>query len=574
MVDLVQQLAGAKTDEARQEAVFAHVLDGLPSDLFDTATALAIPHWFDRSILEVMAKRHAEMAPEHLGTLTTLGLMAEQSEETYSSPRGVRDLLLRRLVDKQLDRFRRLSADYSTIFLSAKAETLAPEIEGIYHALGADAKTGGRLMLERGLLWKSEPLFQWDALDRLVTDAGEQNRRGVLDEDCHAYMGLLRLFVQRLRQSPNEEIAILEAWQSRPPRNEVFIAEAQLRRGYAELATGEIENAQATLSSALELCERAHRSLGIIEALRGLARIALRRDDYPQATHYFQSALIQADQLGLIASGAHSLKGMADIDFLQGNYRSAEAGYDKAIAEFHQTGSRVGEANTRVALAQLCALQHRFSEADTHLKLAMSAYAPLRQDLGVGNCLKAQGLVLYERAAPAQTLDYLANADVHYGKVANKTGLSYSNLMRAMSLIALDRLDEAEHSLKEGWNDLAALRDRYGLALVERERGLLAERREAFGTALNLLTGARAAFDALPNPVESAATFLAIGRVAVQLGFPPSYDRNTLIETAGGAAALFEENRLPRRQRETQELLASLGVVTIQQQRALDGAGL
>jgi len=562
MTDLLNQLEAAGTHEARQNAVFTHVINGLSDDVRDTAMVLAVPHWFDQSILNLLSDLPAK-ATEHLAVLSAYGLVVLQPAATYSFPRSVRSLLLRRLIEQELDRFRHLSGRYSQIFLGMKGETLAVDIEGIYHALGADPMSGGRLMLERGLLWKSEPLFQWDALDRLITNADEQDAYGVLDGECRAYSDLLKLFVPRLRQPPKDEIATLSRLQSIVRDNIAFQAEVELRLGYDELAIGDIKTAGERLAGALVLCDKAARPQGIIEAYRGLARIALRKDDYAEAGRLFESARGHAERLGLIASGAHSIKGVAEIDFLQGRYRPAEVKFQQAIAQFRQTGARLGEANTRVSLAQLLALQHRFSEADENIQNAMAIYLPLRQGLGLGNCLKANGIVSYEQGVPAQALEYFSQADAQYAEVANQTGLAYSNLVKAAALLALDHSDEAEHSLKQADECLAKLGDRYGLAMVERERGLLAEHRKSIELAFKLLSNAAAAFDVLPNPIESAATFLAVGRVAVQLGFPPGYDRERLIETASSAARLFEENQLPRRQRETQELLVVLEAPTI-----------
>jgi tetratricopeptide (TPR) repeat protein len=562
MTDLLHQLAAADTDEERQNAVFTHVIVGLEDDLRDTAMVLAVPHWFDQSILKLLNDLLAKAATKHLAALNALGLVALQPGATYSFPKSLRSLLLRRLIEQDLDRFRRLSAGYSQIFLGMKGETLAADIEGIYHALGTDPKSGGRLMFERGLLWKSEPLFQWDALDRLIANADELDAHGLLDGECRAYSDLLKLFVPRLRQPPKDEIATLSRLQIDAPDNMAFLAEVELRLGYDELATGDIETAGARLAGALVLCDQAGRPQGSIEAFRGLARIALRKDDYAEAGRLFESARVRSEKLGLIASGAHSIKGVAEIDFLQGRYRPAESKFQQAIAKFRQTGARLGEANTRVSLAQLLALQHRFGEADEHIQNALAVYLPLRQGLGLGNCLKANGIVCYEQGEPAQALEYFLQADAQYAGAANQTGLAYSNLIRAAALLALDRPDEAEYSLKEAGERLAKLGDRYGLAMVERERGLLAEHRKSLELAFKLLSNSVAAFNALSNPIESAATFLAVGRVAVQLGFPPGYDRERLIETARNAVPIFEENRLPRRHQETLELLVVLDAPT------------
>ena len=563
MADLLEQLAAAKTDKARQDAVMTHVIDELEDHVRDAAMTLAVPHWVDESIVTQLSDPQAEGAAGYLAALTALGLAVQQPDATWSFPRTVRDLLLRRLVARQRDRFCWLSAQYSAVFLRMEAETLATDLEGIYHALGADPQSGGRLLLGRGLLFKSEPLFQWHALERLIANAEEQDRRGVLDERCRAYIDLLRSFVQHLRQPPKDEIATLRRLRDAYPDDEVFHAETQLRLGSAELAIGEVENARATLAQALVLCERADRPYGKIEALRGLARLALRRDDYAQAASHFNDARNLADRLGLIASAAHSVKGMAEIDFLQGRYPGAESGFEQAIAQFRATGARIGEANTRVSLSQLLALQHRFGEADEHIEKAMGAYEPLRQNLGLGNCLKARGIACNEQDAPTQALEYFARADEHYAKAANQTGLAYSNLMRAAALLALDRPEEAAVSLEQAGVGLGKLGDRYGLAMVERERGLLAERMQSFDLALKLFFSAIAAFEALPNPVESAATFLGAARAAAQLGFPAGYERESLIEGASSAERIFAESRLPRRLRETQALLSVLGAVAI-----------
>jgi hypothetical protein len=99
--------------------------------------------------------------------------------------------------------------------------------------------------------------------------------------------------------------------------------------------------------------------------------------------------------------------------------------------------------------------------------------------------------------------------------------------------------------------------------MVNREWGLLAEHAKSFDVALEFLSSAMAAFDALPNLIELAATFLAVARVAMQLGFPAGYDRQLLVEGVRNAARIFVENRLPRRVRETQVMLDALGADAI-----------
>src|SRR5262249_32868346 len=168
MSDLLKQVAGAAdTDEARQAAIYMHIIESLSADLRDTAVTLAVPHWFDQSIARQLREPRAPVELDQIEALVTAGLLTIQPGATYSFPDRVRELLLRRLIEQDLDRFRRISAIYADIFMQTKAETAAAALEGIYNALGADPKSGGRLMLERGLLLKSEPFFQWDALDRL-----------------------------------------------------------------------------------------------------------------------------------------------------------------------------------------------------------------------------------------------------------------------------------------------------------------------------------------------------------------------------------------------------------------------
>jgi tetratricopeptide (TPR) repeat protein len=554
MVDLLRQLAEAKSDEARQNAIFAHVIDGLPDEVRDAAMVLAVPHWLSQSIVLLLN----EKIGDHFASLKEFGLLVHQPGETYSFPATVRALLLGRLITTDLSRFRSVSAQCSEIFLGIEDETSAARIESIYHALGADPTSGGRTMLEYGLLWKSEPFFQWDALDRLVMDADEQDGHGVLDDECRAYRDLLKLFVPRLRQSPKMEIQLLSRLQETVPDNMAFDIEVKLRLGFAELAIGDIATATARLVEALSDCEKAQQPTRAIEAYRGLARIALRQDNYKEASLFFESGRVVADRLGLIASGAHSKKGMAEIDFLQGRYLPAGSRFNEAIAQFGQTGARLGEANTRVSLAQLLALQHRFVDAHEHIQLATNIYLPVRQSLGLGNCFKALGLINCEQGLPEKALKHLAKADTQYAEVANQTGLAYSNVMKATALLALDRSGEAEARLDEAGPVFERLGDRYGRAMVKRERGRIAKRRKSFQLSLDLLSDAITTFDALHNPVESAVTFLAIADVAVEVDFPHGFSRETLIERVRSAATVFEENQLPGRLLEADQMLLTL----------------
>lgn len=545
--EVLKQLQEASSDEARQTAVFDYVIGELPDEVRDAAMVLAVPHWFSPPVLDLLGEKTiADSVP----LLEASGVVVQQSEGTFSFPEAARNLLLQKLIASEIDRFRHLSEQYSRIFLELESETLATFIESIYHSLGADPKSGGRDMLKYGLRLKSEPLFQWDALDRLVANADEQDSRGVIDGESRVYSQFLKLFVPRLQPPPKVEIELLGKWRDSVRDNPAFSAELQLRLGSAETTTGDIDGARKNLLEAVSLCQKAGTPIGTIEAFRGLARLALRQDNYEEASRYFEEARVLAAQFGLTASVALSERGMAEIDFLQGRYVVAEAKFREAIGQFRDTGARLFEANSRVSIAQLLALQHRFGEAREHIDLATKVYAPIRRNLGLGNCAKALGLLFYEEGDPKTALDHLFEADARYAEAQNDTGLAYSNLLKASAWLARGMPVEAEHALNAASPVFARLGDRYGLALVRREAGRLALRQGRFKHSFELLNGAMAMFNSLPNPVEAASTFVDVASTAAQLGFPAGYDQEMIAGAAQRAALIFRENGLQHREQE------------------------
>src|SRR5579863_1115295 len=136
--ELLKQLQEAKSDEARQSAVFDYVIGELPGEVRDAAMVLAVPHWFSPPVLDFLSEK---TITDSVPMLEASGVVVQQSEGAFSFPEVARNLLLQKLIAEDIERFRALSKRYSEIFLKLESETLAAFIESIYHLLGADSKS-------------------------------------------------------------------------------------------------------------------------------------------------------------------------------------------------------------------------------------------------------------------------------------------------------------------------------------------------------------------------------------------------------------------------------------------------
>jgi len=553
--ELLSQLRKAGNDSERARLVFASIMQSVPQDALQALHVLSVPHWFDPSIFTELTRREPAVTEDSFGELGSRGLV-RRSGETFSVVSEVRTYVLSMLAQSEVARLRDLSKSFAEFFLRRSPSTFATAAEGIYHALAADPSGGAALLLNAASTWKGEPLFAYEAVDRLATNAIEQRDRHLLDASSAARITLVELMVPRRRPPPGEEVKILSNLLETAPTDDAFRLQLRLRLGLAQLNAGEISDAEENLRAARDGYEKQGNEHMLGEALLALGRAALRQDRYAEAKACFELAAEKFERHQLISARAHCTESLADISFYQGEYPAAERGLTEALDAFHATGALIGEANTRIMLGQLLALQGRFADSSTHIDKAKAIYQPLNQGLGLANSSKATGVLLREQGKHREALERLEQAAAQYGDTAS--GRANCDMLSASILIELNEAEEAEKLLRRAAETFEEMQDRYSLALTRREMGLLDESRSALGPALATLAETTREFEALPNPVEAAISGVAAGRVAVKLGFPAGFDPRAVAQSARGAASVFETNGVPRRLKEAQELLGML----------------
>jgi tetratricopeptide (TPR) repeat protein len=518
-----------------------------------------VPHWLDADIRDQVALSEPAAGAVALDALVARGL-ATSSGTTFSIHPMVRAYLLDGLAKSDAARLRELSRPYAALFLSRSQATFEVAAEGIYHTLAVDPDGAATLLLNAALTWKDEPLFAFDAVDRLAANAIEQRDRGLLGAAAAPYITFVELMVPRRRPAAADEAKILAGLLASVQAEGELEPYLKLRLGQVQLNVGEIDEALGHLRSALSAFTARGDERRQGEALRAIGRAAVRQDRYADARRCFDSAAEIFTRHGLRSARTHCTEALAQIDFYQGDYRAAARGLAQALDGFRETGAAIGEANTRILLSQLLALQGHFAESEVHIEAARAIYTPLNQRLGLANAMKASGVLAHERGDYAAAIDRYRAAKAEYG--GSRIGRANCDMLSASSLIECGETDEAAKLLGEAAAVFAAMEDRFSLGVARQELGLLDERRLALSSALATLAATIREFDALPNPVEAAISRVAAGRVAVKLGFPDGFSSAEVAQIARSAEAVLEANGVPRRLKQARELMTMLATLS------------
>jgi tetratricopeptide (TPR) repeat protein len=568
MEEELEQWIKGLPDEEVEKVLITRIIGRIHDVEARTAIiCLSVPHWFDDGVLKRL--QSGDLGTdliEGVSELEHLPLIEQWSDGSRAVIAPVRRVILDRMCSEDLSRYKRLSTTFAEIFddIAEHGGDVFDHIESVFHRLVADPDRGAELLLADGITWKSDPLFAFDALGRLVKVAKEQRERGILSERASCVLQLLELYLPDRRKTALEEEKILTALQeSTAVTGDLFQAELLLRLGLAKLILGQTNDARQVFGKSLSSFQRVPLRRGEADALRALGRTALKDDNLSEAQHSFEQALNIFQDIDLKLSATHCVKSLAETSFYQGRISPAEDLFKAALEGFNEIDGQLGEANTRVVYSQLLTARGQFEPAQEHLDRATTIYEAVDHGLGVGNCFKNKGIVLFEQERYDEARRQLGEAASLYDKWGSASGQANCKLWMAACETRQGRPEAALPLLEQAGKTFARIGDRFGQASVLREQALAHARRGEYKSAIQILQDAITGFQSAGNEIEVLATSVALGRAATEAGFPPPYTPSAVAEIAANAEQTFQAIGFHRHSREAgalSQMLGSLGV--------------
>ncbi len=542
--DLFKSLETAAGDDERRALLAANMLDQLSPAARGALDILSAPHWIEPSMLGGGKGVLVRKGP--LDELRDRGLVRSLAGERLSIASDVRAHVLDRLAQDRRDDYTALSRRFHDAFSPLAGQAAEPYLEAQYHRLAFDEAAAARQMFRDAVDLKSEPVFAFAALRRLLEGWREQADRGVLSEPSVQALKVAELFDPSARRRPAQEVELLAAMTVDGTGHDPAVsAEIALRSGLAWTALGDGRRAEAVLKDARALYRILDDPRGAAECGRALGRLRIKADRYAEARTEYDGAAREFRRLGLPIGEAHCIKARAEVDMLTGELNAAEPAFQHAIARFETQGAKLGEANSRVALANLHITRGDFEPAGDELRAAAPTYDLLETVLGQANCAKGWGWLQTDQgdygAAEASLLAAMTLYD-HWGSATGTANvLLLTGRLRVRqgdAQTALGLLDQADKAY-------AALEDRLGAATVLRERAVALAHLDRAAEAVGLMDKSVDMFMAIGSRVEAALSALALAELT-ELAAPdgadeapsspaPAVTRDTAVEILAAA---------------------------------------
>lgn len=184
----------------------------------------------------------------------------------------------------------------------------------------------------------------------------------------------------KVRGFPREGLQRCRELLEEPAAREPTPARAKVLNAAGSLAEslGELDEARAMLTEALEIRRSCGDTAGTAGTLNNLGVIAARQADYETALALHRESLdlyrSMNDRLGI----ANALTNMANVLTDQGDYEKAKETYEESLALKRKLGDKRGIANT---LSNLATLAHEQNDHETARQLQEEAYE-IRREIG------------------------------------------------------------------------------------------------------------------------------------------------------------------------------------------------
>jgi tetratricopeptide (TPR) repeat protein len=223
------------------------------------------------------------------------------------------------------------------------------------------------------------------------------------------------------------------------------------------------------------------------EALRGAGGLAYRQGDYASAQALLEEALAIFREIGDKAGIANSLGNLGIVAREQGDYSSARSLLEEALAIFREIGDKAGIANSLGNLGIVAREQGDYSSARSLLEEALAIFREIGDKAGIANSLGNLGIVAREQGDYSSARSLLEASLALQREIGDKTAIA--NLLNNLGAVAREQGDySSARSLHEA--SLALQReigDKRGMAVSLVNLGPLACKEHNYAAARSCL---------------------------------------------------------------------------------------
>ena len=167
------------------------------------------------------------------------------------------------------------------------------------------------------------------------------------------------------------------------------------------------------------------------------------------------------------------LNNLANIHLVQGHYEEGLALYSEALEIRREVLDRRGEGITRHNMANIDRLRGRFEEARAGFDEALAIHREVSHRRGEAVTRLCVACIDRDQGDPGEAMRAIEEALALAVEVGDRDAAATAELEVAVCLRLLGRIEEADARLSRASEDLAAVKDRHGLARCHCERGMI-----------------------------------------------------------------------------------------------------
>ncbi|MFF2652053.1 tetratricopeptide repeat protein [Streptomyces sp. NPDC058045] len=455
-------------------------------------------------------------AARELTALAGAGLVTPVRGTRYKLHDAVRSFAQARLLDEEEPAERTAAQERLIVNYAELADSVIRLVDGKTSTRADSAFHAGQVgphgftSLDAALRWlDDESSFITAALRHAegVDQAAVLNLLGALCDYCLLRGDLYRLGeINELTQAVDQGL---------------LVRSVQWRTGIAARQLGELDKAQATLASVVDLYFEAHHDAGAARALTSLGITLHHQGDLNGAAAKLREALELQAAPELAADRAWTQHALAAVE--RDRARLAEAlQLLRSALELHRAGESVhGEAWTHYQLGQTLLRRGDVPGAEHELREALELYGRTRDPRGEAWAMTqlARAMLLDGEAAGAA--DALRQAAARHRENEDARGEAWTGYYLGQSLEESGDLSQAVRELERARSLFSRIRDVYGLACARHHSARATRDQRAAqtgslrnsGFARQLLVDARADFQRIGVAHGEAWTCLELAVV-------------------------------------------------------------
>jgi tetratricopeptide (TPR) repeat protein len=290
-----------------------------------------------------------------------------------------------------------------------------------------------------------------------------------------------------------------------------LLVEAEANRGFVLMLAGRLPEARAALEAVLPLAEARRVSQALPMIIGALGEVTKLQGDIGAYLRLAQRAVSRAEESGDAVALVGALSGVAEAEFLLGDWAAARHSYERAASIGSGLDAAWYQGFVQLGLAALEIAQGRWTAAEHQLKACL---------------VESPRLGHHNRREHAQRLlarrDLLANnpaaALARLRDVVRVEGEAHAGtqVLRAWALLASDDADAAAEIVARAIDLAQRQGNQLDLCEALLVRGQVEQQQNQLASALSSLADGLSLAQAMPNPYAEARLRYARAQVLAQ----------------------------------------------------------